>query len=92
MKNPVEQPETRFVSEGNPNTKEHINDEQLVVEVKNAFEKEGLVFDTESQMQVTAKGGVLTLEGRVDSEEEKTALGEIASAFGETINQLEVSE
>jgi osmotically-inducible protein OsmY len=83
-----------YISEGNPNNGEKIEDEQTRQEIKVAIQKEKSVSDESKNIDLNVHDGVAVLKGQVKTEQEKMTLGDKAAAFvgfGKVINELEVA-
>jgi hypothetical protein len=71
----------------------NIRDEQLAQDVQEAIEKEMSLSVAVSNIQVVAESGIVTLEGKVFTKEERMIAGDIAIAFagfGKVNNYLDV--
>jgi osmotically-inducible protein OsmY len=71
----------------------NIRDEQLAQDIQEAIEKEMSLSVAASNIQVVAESGIVTLEGKVSTKEERMIAGDIAVAFagfGKVNNYLDV--
>jgi osmotically-inducible protein OsmY len=73
---------SRFISEGSPDAQQdQSRDEKLVDNIQRAIEKEEFLSTVLDNIQVMANSGIITLEGSVSTEQQKTVAGERAAAF-----------
>jgi osmotically-inducible protein OsmY len=68
-------------------------DGELVQEVQRAIWKEGSISPSAKRVEVSAKNGIVTLKGNVQTEPEKMTIGDKAASFagfGKVVNQIHI--